>query len=93
MPQAVPLIVLTLFGGVLADPVDRRRLLLIIQLDLTTVSVVLARTTQLGVVSLPLLYGLVAIGASFSALDGPTRAALAPAQVERHQIRAAVTLN
>lgn len=91
--QAVPLIALTLFGGVFADRVDRRRLLLITQVGLASVSVVLAVTTQLGVSSLPLLYALVAIGASFSALDGPTRAALAPALVERHQIRAAVTLN
>jgi MFS family permease len=91
--QAIPLITLTLFGGVFADRVDRRRLLLVTQVGLTAVSVALALTTQLGLVSLPLLYALVAIGACFSALDGPTRAALAPTLVERHQIRAAVTLN
>ena len=91
--QAVPLLLLSLFGGVIADAVDRRRLLLITQVGLAAVSLALAITTQTGVASVPLLYVLTAVGACFSALDNPTRASLAPTLVERRLIRAAMALN
>jgi MFS family permease len=91
--QAMPLLLLSLFGGVIADAVDRRRLLLITQVGLAAVSLGLAITTQAGFASVPLLYVLTAIGACFSALDNPTRASLAPTLVERRLIRAAMALN
>ena len=91
--QAVPLLVLSLFGGVIADAVDRRRLLLITQVGLAAVSLALAIATQSGAASVPLLYALTAVGACFSALDNPTRASLAPTLVERRLIRAAMALN
>ncbi|GAC1488802.1 MAG: MFS transporter [Candidatus Limnocylindrales bacterium] len=91
--QAVPTIVLSLFGGVIADRVDRRRLLIVTQVCLTATSIVLAVTTQLGAVSVPFLYALTAVGASFSALDSPARSALIPTLLERRQVQAAVTLN
>jgi len=91
--QAVPLLVLSLFGGVIADAVDRRRLLLITQVGLAAVSLALALATQLGSSSVPLLYVLTAAGACFSALDNPTRASLAPTLVDRRHIRAAMALN
>ena len=91
--QAVPTIVLSLFGGVIADRVDRRRLLIVTQLALTATSIVLAGATQLGFVSVPFLYALTAIGASFSALDSPARSALIPSLLERRRVQAAITLN
>ena len=91
--QAVPLLALSLFAGVIADRVDRRRLLLFTQVGLAVVSIALAVTTQAGVASIALLYVLTAAGACCSALDNPTRAALAPALVERRLIRAAMALN
>ncbi|MEA2661935.1 MAG: hypothetical protein QOH08_1507, partial [Chloroflexota bacterium] len=91
--QAVPLLVLSLFGGVIADAVDRRRLLLATQAGLGAVSFALALATTTGFASVPLLYVLTAVGACFSALDGPTRASLVPTVVERRQIRAAIALN
>ena len=91
--QAIPTMVLSLFGGVIADRVDRRRLLILTQICLTATSVVLAVVTALGLVSVPLLYALTAIGASFSALDSPTRSALIPSLLDRRRIQAAVALN
>ena len=91
--QAVPLLLLSLFGGVIADAVDRRRLLLVTQVGLAAVSLILALATQLEFASVPLLYVLTAAGACFSALDNPTRASLAPTLVERRLIRAAMALN
>ncbi|HEV2249994.1 MAG TPA: MFS transporter [Candidatus Limnocylindria bacterium] len=91
--QAVPLLLLSLFGGVIADAVDRRRLLLVTQTGLAVVSLALAVATQAGLASVPLLYVLTAVGACFSALDNPTRASIAPTLVERRLIRAAMALN
>ena len=89
----MPLLALSLFGGVIADAVDRRRLLLFTQIGLAAVSAALAAITLLDLASVPLLYLLTAAGASCSALDNPTRASLAPTLVERRLIRAALTLN
>ena len=91
--QAVPLLVLGLFGGAIADAVDRRRLLLGTQVGLAIVSVVLAVITQLGLATVPLLYLLTALGACFSALDHPTRASLGPTLVERRHMGASIALN
>ena len=91
--SAVPLIALSLWGGVIADRVDRRRMLLVTQACLTLTSVALALSTQLGAATVPLLYVLTAIGSGFSALDQPARSALAPSLVERRLIPAAMALN
>jgi len=91
--QAVPLISLALFGGVIADSFDRRRLLLVTQVGLACTSAALAIGTQVGLANVPFLYALTAIGASFSAVDGPARGSLTPNLVERRQLAAAITLN
>jgi MFS family permease len=91
--QAVPLMLLSLFGGAIADAVDRRRLLLLTQMGLTVVSLALAVVTQAGAASVPLLYVLTAAGACFSALDSPTRSSLMPTLIDRRLIRAAIALN
>jgi MFS family permease len=90
---AVPLITLSLWGGVIADRVDRRRMLVITQVCLTLTSVALAVSTQLGAISVPLLYVFTAVGAGFGALDFPARSALAPSLVERRLIPATMALN
>lgn len=91
--SAIPLITLSLFGGVIADRMDRRRLLLMTQTCLVATSIALAISTQLGLASVPLLYALTAIGSGFGALDQPARSALAPSLVERRLIPAAMALN
>ena len=90
---AVPLITLSLWGGDIADRVDRRRMLVITQACLTLTSVALALSTQLGAISVPLLYVLTAVGSVFGALDWPARSALAPSLVERRLIPATMALN
>jgi len=91
--SAIPLITLSLFGGVIADRMDRRRLLLVTQTCLLATSAALAISTQLGLITVPLLYALTAIGSAFGALDQPARSALAPSLVERRLIPAAMALN
>lgn len=91
--SAVPLIALSLWGGVIADRVDRRRMLLATNTCLALTSVALALSTQAGLASVPVLYVLTAIGSGFGALDQPARSALAPSLVERRLIPAAMALN
>ena len=91
--SAVPLIALSLWGGVIADRVDRRKMLLVTNTCLALTSVALALATQAGVATVPVLYLLTAIGSGFGALDQPARSALAPSLVERRLIPAAMALN
>ena len=91
--QAIPLIGLPLIGGVLADRVDRRRVLIATQTGLAATSVALAIVTQLGSTELWLLYALTAIAAAFSALDQPARGSLVPTLVDRAELPAAIALN
>ncbi len=91
--SAVPLIALSLWGGVIADRVDRRRMLLVTNTCLALTSVALALSTQAGLATVPVLYALTAVGSGFSALDQPARSALAPSLLERRLIPSAMALN
>src|SRR5439155_1371670 len=70
-----------------------RRLLIATQIGLASCSLALAVGTQLGFASVPYLYAFTALGAAFSALDGPARGALTPSLVAREQLPAAMALN
>lgn len=91
--RAVPFIVLSLVGGVVADTVDRRRLLVLTQVVLLVLSAALALTTATGAATVPLLYALTLLAGAASAFDNPARQALIPALVPRDELAAALTLN
>jgi len=91
--QAIPLLGLPLFGGVLADRVDRRRMLIATQSALAATSLTLAIVTQVGLTELWILYALTAVGAAFSAIDQPARGSLVPTLVDRSDLPAAIALN
>lgn len=74
--RVAPIVVLALGGGVVADAVDRRRLMLVTQSILAAVSVALAVLTHRGLASPAWLYGLTAVAAAASAFDGPARQSL-----------------
>ncbi len=93
LARAVPIILLSMFGGTLADQVDRRRLLLISQSVLASFSLLLAISVALGWASLALLYGFAVITAAASAFDGPTRQAIIPSLVPRDRLANALTIN
>jgi MFS family permease len=89
----VPLMVMYLLGGTLADMMDRRKLMLITQSLLATMALLLA----LGAVNghPPLWYiFVVAMGAAgIQAIDNPTRRASIPRLISRDQIANALSLN
>lgn len=93
LARAIPTILLSLFGGTLADQVDRRRLLLISQTTLALFSALLAIAIQAGLTDITLLYGFAVLTAAASAVSVPTTQAFIPALVDRDRLANALTLN
>ncbi|MBX6342624.1 MAG: MFS transporter, partial [Thermomicrobiaceae bacterium] len=93
LARAIPTILLSLFGGTLADQVDRRRLLLVSETILAALSGALAIGISSGWTSVPLLYAFAAATAAAGAVDNPARQALIPALVPRERLANALTLN
>lgn len=90
---ALPVFLFAIPAGVLADILDRRRLLIAVQLLLAGVSatlMVLAHTQRLDMGSLLVLTFL---GGTGAALMAPTWQSIVPALVPKAQLRSAVALN
>lgn len=90
--ELIPLIALSLYGGALADRVDRRRLLLIVQVALVLLSGGLALGAYLGEPPLALLYLLGALLAGANGVQNTVRASIVPNVVPTSQLRAALAL-
>jgi MFS family permease len=91
--RALPLIVFSLFGGTLADQVDRRRLLLLTQSLQAVLSGTLALLVTTGMENVLVLYAFAFVTAGFSSFDAPSRQALIPSLVPRERLANALTLN
>jgi MFS family permease len=74
--RAVPQVAMLLFGGLLADAMDRRRLMIATQASLFVVSGTLAFLTMTGRVTPLTLYGVTVFLALFSSLEAPSRHAI-----------------
>ena len=83
----------TLIGGRVLDAVDRRTLLIIAQLGFMAAAGLLFAGAVSGNPPLGLIYTGVALFAGFSAIDGPTRSAMAPRLVGNELLPSAAALN
>ncbi len=92
LAQLVPLIVGSLVGGAMADSIDRRRLLLWMQVVLGITTVGLAVNASLDRPALWPLYALPAVAAGFSGVDKPARNAAIPGLLRRPSLPAAYAL-
>ncbi|MFE5581514.1 MFS transporter [Kitasatospora sp. NPDC056531] len=88
----LPVLLLALPAGVLADLVDRRRLLLGMQAAMAAVAAVLAALALLGVLGSWSLLLLIFLLGCLTALNGPAWQALQPSLVPREQLRQASAL-
>ncbi|MFE2914261.1 MFS transporter [Kitasatospora indigofera] len=88
-----PLVAFGLYGGAIADTVDRRRLGLIGAAGLALVSAVLAGQALADLGQVLVLYAAVAVQAGFFAISSPARSAMVPRLVPAHQLPAANALN
>jgi len=93
MLQFLPISLLVLFGGVIADKVPKRRLLVLTQTAAMTQAFILAFLTWSGLVALWQVYVLAAMLGLTNAIDNPTRQAFVVEMVGRDDITNAVALN
>ena len=91
--RVVPIIAFSLVSGVIADAMDRRRLMYVTQGGMLVCAGVLALITFAGVQSLWPVYLLAALGSAFGCFDGPARQALIPTLVPRDHLANAISLN
>jgi MFS family permease len=90
--ELVPIVTMSLYGGALADRVDRRRLLLFDQIALVVVSGGLAAGALAGHPPLALLYVLAGTLAGFSAIQNVARSSIVPNVVGPERLRGALAL-
>jgi len=91
--RAVPHMILSLVGGVIADRLDRVRLIQIGQLANALLVIALAALTLTGAVAPWHLYLVTFLNSAFTALTQPARTALLPSLVPRANLVNAVALN
>ena len=91
--ELVPLVVMALLGGAVADRMVRRRLLLLSQLGVFAGAGGLAVAAFAGRPSVLTLYVLGALLAGFNALQNVARSAILPNLVDRQRLRPALALN
>lgn len=89
----VPLVIFGLYGGAIADAVDRRVLYFTASLGTWLVTLMLLLQSLLSLDSIPLLLGLVAIQSGTFAISGSARGAIIPRIVPTELVPAANTLN
>lgn len=93
LARLAPILLFGLVSGVMADAVDRRRLMLTAQLVMMAAATGLALATAGGFASIVVVLLLAGIGAAAGAADGPARQALLPSLVPREHLPNAISLN
>src|SRR6185369_11549280 len=91
--RALPIILCSLMGGVVADVVDRRRLMVVTQTSMLICSGALALVTSSGLTHSWPIFLLTAIASAAWAFDTPSRQALMPMLVPAKDFPNAVSLS
>ncbi len=93
MAFALPMLLLTMVGGAVADRFPRMRLLWIVQLSYLIFASTLALITLLGLIEVWMLIVFSFLNGLVLAFDSPVRNALLPDIVDREHLAGAVSLN
>lgn len=91
--QAAPVLIFSPIAGALIDRVDRRKVLIAVQLTVATAMFILATLTVTDRVQVWHIMVIAAIAGSASAFDWPARMSMVPSLVSRDQLQSAVALN
>ncbi|MEU3274710.1 MFS transporter [Saccharomonospora sp. NPDC006951] len=91
--QFAPTLLLSLWAGVLADRVDKRKLLIAIQSGMCAQAVVLGVLNVAGIVELWHVYVLCVVFGCLSAMEVPTRQSFVAEMVGKEHVPNAVALN
>src|ERR1043165_6579562 len=93
LTRVVPIIVFSLWGGIVADRRDRRWIMFWAQSGMTLVALALFALTATGHETLWLIYLFNALSAAAVAFDSPARQALVPRLVPARDLPGALSLN
>jgi MFS family permease len=91
--RLVPVFLFGILSGVVADSVDRRKLMILTQIGMAAVALAFAAFSFTNTMTIGLLYGLMMLSSSFNAFDAPARQSLIPALVPRDNLANAFSLN
>ena len=90
---SIPFLVFTLFGGVVADRVNKRKLLLVTQTVMMLLAFILAGLTYLKIITVWELVALAFLNGMANAMNTPSYQALVPRLVPREDLTNAIALN
>lgn len=90
---ALPILLFTLYGGVLADRLDKRRFILLLQTLMMLEALSLAWLTWRGLITVPWVMVLAVFFGLLSAFEVPTRQAFVADLVGRDDLTNAIALN
>lgn len=93
LANGIPAIFLNLFGGLAADRIDQRRLIMVAQCIIAILVFLLATVTLLGQVQVWHILVIAFLAGAVEAFDQPARRALLPHLVDRSVMMSAVALN
>ena len=90
---SLPILLFTLYGGVIADRVNKRRFILVLQSLMLAEALTLAILTATHVVTVHWVMGLALLSGLLSAFEVPTRQSFLAEIVEREDLMNAIALN
>ena len=93
LARIAPLAAFSLLSGVIADALDRRRLMLATNISLMVIAAMLALITFSGLTVVWPIYLLTACSAAIGSFDNPARQSLIPNLVSREHLPNALSLN
>jgi MFS family permease len=91
--RAVPILAFALFGGALADRIDRKRLLVFLNASQVVTSLILGVLVATGAIEFWHIYVLGFVNSSLAAFDAPARNSYYPSLIPRSEFQNAVTLS
>lgn len=91
--RVVPMVLLSMWGGIVADRHDRKRVQFTTQAVMAAIAMLLGLATLFGHDSLWLIYLLTAATAATSAFDAPARQSLVPRLVPAEDLPGALSIN
>jgi MFS family permease len=91
--RLIPIFVFGILSGVVADSLDRRKLLLVTQSGMAVVALAFAALSFTHTITIGWLYVLAMLSSTFGAFDSPARQSLIPTMVPAEDLANAFSLN
>jgi len=91
--RVIPIVMFALLGGVLADALDRRRVMIWTRVISALIAAVLTYLTLADQIDVNSIYLLTALGAAATALDSPARQSIVANLVKPRHLTNAISLN